>query len=82
MAATMAITVSELAQVAENLEDVEREYRAIIDACRARRNAAILQAISEGMTHRAIAEATGLTYGRVGQIASQANLGKVTGNAS
>jgi hypothetical protein len=34
-----------------------------------RRNAAVREALREGWTHARIAEATGLTRGRVGQIA-------------
>jgi hypothetical protein len=39
------------------------------EAKREARNAAVRQAISDGMTHAQIARATGLTRSRVGQIA-------------
>ena len=38
---------------------------------RADRDDAIREALAAGMTHRAIAEAVGVTYGRVGQIAAR-----------
>jgi DNA-binding NarL/FixJ family response regulator len=41
--------------------------------CRIERDRAILAALTEGHTHTQIAEATGLTRGRIGQIANQAN---------
>jgi anti-sigma28 factor (negative regulator of flagellin synthesis) len=40
------------------------------EEARADRNAAIRQAIADGWTHAKIAEATGLTRGRVGQLAT------------
>jgi hypothetical protein len=46
----------------------QRAYRRSEDA-REARNAAVRTALNEGWTHARIAEATGLTRGRVGQIA-------------
>ena len=39
------------------------------EALREERNAAVRQAIAEGWTHARIAEATGMTRSRVGQLA-------------
>jgi transcriptional regulator with XRE-family HTH domain len=57
---------------AEALRKAEAVYRAAMhrrEQAREARNAAIRQALSAGMTHAQIAEATGLTRSRVGQIA-------------
>lgn len=54
------------------LHDIERAYQGAqedAERLRADRNAAIRQAIAEDWTHARIAEATGLTRSRVGQIA-------------
>lgn len=50
----------------------EKDYRRAAKAAeqlRSQRNAAVVLAASEGMTHAEIARATGLTRSRVGQIA-------------
>jgi uncharacterized protein YerC len=61
----------------DGLIDLE-EYQFVLDdhlACaeiaRENRDRAILHALSEGYTHQQIADATGLTRGRVGQIANR-----------
>jgi hypothetical protein len=54
------------------LRKAEAAYRAAsrrFEKAREKRNATIRQAIAEGWTHARIAEATGLTRSRVGQIA-------------
>jgi DNA-directed RNA polymerase specialized sigma24 family protein len=59
---------------ADYLRNVERIYRgerADLEKARERRNAAVRQAISEGWTHEQIADATGITRGRIGQIATR-----------
>jgi DNA-binding NarL/FixJ family response regulator len=56
----------------EDLAKAEREYRsaeAKAEAKRTARNALVREAIGAGWTHAQIAEATGLTRSRVGQIA-------------
>ena len=56
----------------ERLRVAETGYREAYtrsEEMRAKRNAEVRQALAEGWTHAAIAEATGLTRGRVGQIA-------------
>lgn len=59
---------------AEELRQAEaryqRAYRRSEDA-REARNAAVRSALDAGWTHAKIAEATGLTRGRVGQIAGK-----------
>ncbi len=60
---------------ATELRKAEARYkRASLRAEEARnaRNAAVRAALAEGWTHAAIAEATGLTRGRIGQIAAAA----------
>jgi hypothetical protein len=57
----------------EELKKAEMAYRAA--TCRAEekreaRNRAIRQALAEGWTHARISEATGLTRGRINQIAN------------
>ena len=42
------------------------------EQARENRNAAVRQALAEGWSHARIAEATGLTRGRIGQIAMAA----------
>jgi hypothetical protein len=57
---------------AEELRDAEARYQRAFwraESERSMRNGIVLQAISEGWTHAKIAEATGLTRARVGQIA-------------
>jgi hypothetical protein len=59
---------------AEELRQAEATYRAAADRAehaREARNAAVRQALAEGWTHAQIAEVTGLTRGRIGQIAVQ-----------
>lgn len=57
---------------ADDLQKAEARYQRAhrrAETEREVRNAAVRQAISEGWTHARIAEATGLTRSRVGQIA-------------
>lgn len=57
---------------AKELRQAEARYQRAFgrsEQLRAERNAAVRQAIGEGWTHAQIAEATGLTRARVGQIA-------------
>ncbi len=56
---------------AEELRKAEARYQRAFDrseAAREARNALVRAALEEGWTHAQIAEATGLTRGRVGQI--------------
>lgn len=56
----------------DELKRTEAAYRAAsrrYEIAREARNAALLEALAAGMTHAQIAEATGLTRGRIGQIA-------------
>lgn len=56
---------------AADLRKTEAAYRAAFrraEAKREARNAAVRQALVEGMTHAQIAEATGLTRGRINQL--------------
>jgi CRP-like cAMP-binding protein len=58
---------------AAELRKAEARYQrafARSEAAREDRNALVRSALAEGWTHARIAEATGLTRGRVGQIAS------------
>ena len=48
----------------------QRAFR-VSEARREERNAALREALAEGWTHARIAEATGLTRGRVGQLAAK-----------
>lgn len=52
------------------LEAAYRAASARMEERREARNAAIRQAIAEGWTHAQIAATTGLTRGRIGQIAT------------
>ena len=57
---------------AEQLREAEARYQRAFrrsEAEREARNAAVRRALGEGWTHARIAEATGLTRSRVGQIA-------------
>lgn len=57
---------------ADELRKAERAYQAAhqrAEAKRAERNAAVRRALAAGWTHAQIAEATGLTRARVGQLA-------------
>jgi len=56
--------LSALTEVWREAQRHEREMRVIRDTI-------IARALRSGMAHRAIAEAVGVTYGRVGQIAAQ-----------
>lgn len=59
---------------AEELRKAEARYQrafAVADAAREARNALIADALRSGWTHAQIAEATGLTRGRVGQMAQR-----------
>jgi DNA-binding NarL/FixJ family response regulator len=49
-------------------EDAYRNATGRADERKADRNAAIRQALAEGWTHQQIADATGLTRGRVSQV--------------
>jgi hypothetical protein len=54
------------------LRAAERNYRSAAkraETLRAKRNGLVAVALLEGWTHARIAEATGLTRGRIGQIA-------------
>ena len=58
---------------AAELRKAELRYQAAArraEVARAQRNAAIATALAGGMTHTEIAKATGLTRGRVGQLAA------------
>jgi hypothetical protein len=58
---------------AQHLKDLEFCYRHVqgqADVAREERNAGIREALESGWTHAQIAEATGLTRGRIGQLAS------------
>jgi DNA-binding NarL/FixJ family response regulator len=53
------------------LRKAEAAYRSAFrrsETARLRRNAAVREALAEGWTHAAIAEATGLSRGRINQI--------------
>lgn len=57
---------------ADELRDAQRaaeEARVIARLRESERNAAVREALAQGWTHAQIAEATGLTRGRVGQLA-------------
>ena len=57
---------------ASELRQAEARYRRAhgrAELERAARNTAVRQALAEGWTHQQIADATGLTRGRIGQIA-------------
>jgi hypothetical protein len=59
---------------ADELRKIEARYQRAFrrsEEARAARNAAVREALGEGWTHARIAEATGLTRGRVGQIAQR-----------
>lgn len=59
---------------AENLRRAELNYRsaqAETEAARTTRNRMVREAVAAGWTHARIAEATGLTRGRVGQLANR-----------
>lgn len=58
---------------AKQLRDAERKYQTAArrsESARLERNRMVLAALRENWTHAQIAEATGLTRGRVGQIAA------------
>lgn len=57
---------------ADQLRDAEARYRRAskrAEEAREARNAAVCEALAKGWSHARIAEATGLTRSRVGQIA-------------
>jgi DNA-binding NarL/FixJ family response regulator len=59
----------------EDIRRAEAAYQAalvVAEQARNARNAAVARALSEGMTHAAIAEALGKSRGRVGQLAMEA----------
>jgi DNA-directed RNA polymerase specialized sigma24 family protein len=58
---------------AAELRQAEARYQRAFrrsETLREERNHAVRQALAEGWTHARIADATGLTRGRIGQIAS------------
>ena len=62
---------------AEELSEAEAAYRAAsarAERAREQRNAAVRQALAAGWTHARISRATGLTRGRIGQIAQSCAL--------
>lgn len=62
----------------QDLSEVEAAYRAAFrhaEMLRGRRNALVCRALSAGWTQRDVAEATGLTHGRIAQIASSPKKG-------
>lgn len=57
---------------AEQLQQVEAAYQAafaVAEERRAERNLAVREALAEGWTHAKIAESTGMSRGRVNQLA-------------
>lgn len=60
------MTAEELRWIEARHERALRRY----ETARTERNAAIHQALAEGWTHARIAQAMGLTRGRVGQLAA------------
>jgi hypothetical protein len=57
---------------ADDLRKAEARYKRAVrrsEEAREARNALVRQALAEGWTHARIAEATGLTRGRIGQMA-------------
>lgn len=60
----------------KQLQRAEAAYRSAAqraEQAREARNAAVRQAIADGMTHAEIARITGLTRARVGQLAERAD---------
>lgn len=56
---------------ADQLKETEAAYRAALvrsEAARQERNRLVLAALAAGWTHRQIAEATGLSRGRISQL--------------
>ena len=61
-------------KVAIELDKLEQRYRKAAEAAdrsRGLRDATIIRAIATGLTHQQISDATGLTRGRIGQIAQR-----------
>lgn len=61
---------------ADELRKAEARYKQAslrAEEAREARNATVLRALADGWTHAAIADATGLTRGRIGQIAATAS---------
>lgn len=59
---------------ARELKAAERRYRKSkgrSDEARLARNLAVAQALAQGMTQQEISEATGLSRGRIGQLAME-----------
>lgn len=50
-------------------ENAHQQAQDVAEAARLKRNALVLRALSEGWTQAQVAEATGLSTGRVGQLA-------------
>jgi len=65
MTAKDTARVAQLVSLSERIRTGQREVRALEEA----RSPLIRDALAEGWTHARIAEATGLTRARVGQIA-------------
>lgn len=66
------LSMAQARKTARTLHAWEETYRLDqrqAEASRKRRNEAVRQALVEGWTHAQIAEATGLTRARIGQIA-------------
>ena len=55
----------------EYYADIERQIKDQHAIAASNRDRVILHALAEGMTHQQIADATGLTRGRIGQIANR-----------
>lgn len=58
-----------LGRYLRDLETCFQHAQRRADTAREERNAGIREALDEGWTHAQIAEATGLTRGRIGQLA-------------
>lgn len=65
------MTATELRKAEVAYQAASRRYKQATDA----RNAAIAKAVADGWTHAKIADATGLTRARVGQIAHRTKEG-------
>lgn len=61
------MTVAELRNAQRSLERAQKRA----EDARLARDEAVRQALSEGWTHARISEATGLTRGRIGQLAAR-----------
>jgi len=59
--------------MSQTLKDAEAAYRAasaVAEQAREARNAAVRDALADGQTHAQVARETGLTRGRIGQMAA------------